>query len=148
MLRNLRMTDIENLILIENSVHIIPWNKQAFNICLQTEGNLGWVKETDKENLIGFIIIRLKAECHVLNLSIAKTYQRQGLGGQLLTHALQYAKQKGVHIAYLEVRRSNLPAINLYKKMAFTLIGERKNYYPIANHHEDALIFAKNIAHF
>jgi hypothetical protein len=29
--------------------------------------------------------------------------------------------------------------------MAFQLIGERKNYYPIIHGYEDALIFAKSL---
>jgi ribosomal-protein-alanine N-acetyltransferase len=79
-------------------------------------------------------------ECHVLNLVVARAYQRQGLGRRLMEHALLYAEQKGAGIVYLEVRRSNSRAISLYRKLHFHLIGERKDYYPTVNGAEDALL--------
>lgn len=42
--------------------------------------------------------------------------------------------------AWLEVRVSNLPAISLYNEMEFEEIERRKNYYPLADGREDALI--------
>ena len=50
-------------------------------------------------------------------------------------------KLKGVKEVFLEVRRSNLPAINLYKSNGYQKISERKNYYG----NEDALIFKKDL---
>jgi [ribosomal protein S18]-alanine N-acetyltransferase len=144
MLRILRSADVPQLLLIEEAVHPIPWNKETFHVCLQ-QGCTGWVVE-DSERLIGFTLISIKIEeCHILNLSVLKAYQRQGWGFQLVTKALSYAKEHGAGIVYLEVRRSNIPAIHLYQKMKFYLIGERKNYYPIPSGHEDALIFAKSL---
>ena len=63
----------------------------------------------------------------------------------MLEYALDYAKQQGAMAAYLEVRRSNTPAIALYQKMQFLPIGERKNYYTTVSGSEDALVFARNL---
>ena len=41
-------------------------------------------------------------------------------------------------IVTLEVRKSNLVAINLYQKLGFEIVGTRKNYY--FDNREDALI--------
>jgi ribosomal-protein-alanine N-acetyltransferase len=76
---------------------------------------------------------------------VAHAHQHQGWGRKLLTHAIQYAKQHGAGIVYLEVRRSNTKAISLYRKESFYLIGERKGYYPTVAGQEDALIFAKSL---
>ena len=98
------------------------------------------------ETIVAFIVVSLHAdECHILNVCVAHQFQRQGLGKKLLEHTLQYAKSIGIMIAYLEVRRSNERAIALYRQYDFQLIGERKEYYPTVNGHEDALIFAKNL---
>ena len=53
----------------------------------------------------------------------------------------QDCKQKGIQAMTLEVRVSNEPAIQLYKKMGFCSAGIRKNFYqkPI----EDAMIMWK-----
>lgn len=142
MLRTLFKSDIERLLVIENAVHVAPWTEDTFKTCFQV-GYLGWAVEADKK-IIGFIITSMTTdECHVLNLCVINECQRQGWGRKLLEHALAYAKQQGVGVAYLEVRRSNSRAITLYQKMHFQLIGERKDYYPTVAGHEDALVFGK-----
>ncbi len=144
MLRNLYQSDLDQLLRIERAVHIAPWTDDTFKLCFQA-GYLGWVAEIG-QTIIGFIVIAInKDECHVLNLCVSLDHQHQGWGRQLLAHALNHAKQQGVGLAYLEVRRSNSRAIKLYKKMQFHLIGERKDYYPTVAGHEDALIFARSL---
>lgn len=145
MLRTLFKADLQQILVIERSVHVAPWTEDTFKTCFQS-GYVGWAIEVNKK-IIGFIIVSLRIEeCHVLNLCVAREYQRQGWGCKLLEHALGHAKKLGIGIAYLEVRRSNAPAIFLYRKMQFHLIGERKDYYPTVSGHEDALIFAKSLA--
>lgn len=144
MLRTFFKSDLAQLMAIENSVHIAPWTEDTFKTCFQS-GYLGWVIENNKK-ILGFIIISLhREECHVLNLCVLHEHQHQGFGYQLLEYALQYARDNGIGIAYLEVRRSNERAISLYRKLDFHLVGERKSYYPTVSGHEDALIFAKSL---
>lgn len=144
MLRTLFKSDLPAVLAIEQSTHVVPWGEDTFRICFQ-EGYIGWAVEVENK-LVGFIIVSLRAEeCHILNVAVAREYQHRGLGRQLLEFALNYAKQKNAGIAYLEVRLSNTRAINLYKKMKFHLIGERKDYYPTVSGTEDALIFAKSL---
>lgn len=144
MLRAFLKSDLPQLLKIEQSAHVIPWNEATFQTCFQS-GYLGWVIEKDKQ-LAGFIIVSMRIEeCHILNLCVAREYQHQGLGRQLLEYALHYAKQQGLGIVYLEVRRSNKRAIALYKKERFYLVGMRKDYYPTVIGKEDALIFAKSL---
>ena len=47
---------------------------------------------------------------------------------------------------FLEVRRSNDPAVALYKKFGFKAVGTRKNYYKTPTGREDALIMVKETA--
>lgn len=144
MLRTLYAADLPELLAIENSVHVSPWAADTFKTCFQA-GYFGWVIEVDKK-IIAFIIISLKPEeCHILNLCVAREYQRHGHGKRLLIFALNHAKEQGVGIAYLEVRRSNTRAIDLYRKNQFHFIGERKEYYPTVNGKEDALVFAMSL---
>lgn len=144
MLRALFRSDLPNVLAIEKAVHILPWTEETFKMCFQS-GYIGWVAELDKK-IIGFVVISLSSsECHILNLCVSYDYQRQGWGCKLLQFALNYAKEKGIGIAYLEVRRSNSRAISLYRKMQFHLIGERKGYYPTISGNEDAFVFAKSL---
>lgn len=144
MLRTFFKSDIPAVLAIEQAIHVVPWGEDTFRICFQ-EGYLGWVMEMDAKP-VGFIIVSLRAdECHILNVAVARDYQHQGFGRQLIEHALAHAKQKNAGITYLEVRRSNSRAISIYEKMNFHLIGERKDYYPTVSGTEDALIFAKSL---
>jgi ribosomal-protein-alanine N-acetyltransferase len=47
---------------------------------------------------------------------------------------------------FLEVARDNAAAIALYKKMGFSLISTRKNYYQINNTRVDALVMMLDYA--
>ena len=144
MLRTFFKADLPQVLAIENAVHVVPWGAETFKMCLQ-EGYAGWVLEVDKK-IIGFIFAALNMhECHILNVCVAHDYQRQGYGRLLIDNTLSHAKKQGVDIIYLEVRRSNVRAISLYRQMAFHLVGERKNYYPTVTGNEDALVFARSL---
>lgn len=144
MLRQLFKSDIDQLLTIEESVHVAPWTDETFHTCFDA-GYLGWGIEQHKR-LIGFVMASYRAdECHILNLGVARTAQRQGWGRLLLEHALAEASRLGIMVVYLEVRASNTKAIGLYRKMQFQQIGIRQQYYPTPSGHEDALIFAKTL---
>jgi peptide chain release factor 2 len=119
MLRALFRSDLLQLLSIEESAHAVPWNEGTFKTCFQA-GYGGWVVEQGKE-IVGFIIVSMRMEeCHILNLCVSRDYQHQGFGRQLLACALNHAKQnhakqQGIGIVYLEVRRSNTRAISLYR---------------------------------
>lgn len=144
MLRNFTKSDLDQILLIEEAVHVVPWTLDTFKTCISA-GYVGWVIEVEKK-IIGFIIVSQHTdECHILNVGVAREWQHQGYGRKLLNHALAAAKQAGAGIAYLEVRRSNSRAISLYRKMKFHLVGERKNYYQTVSGSEDALVFAMSL---
>ena len=57
-------------------------------------------------------------------------YQRRGFGSNLLKFLIEKAKYGKVDNFYVEVRQSNSPALNLFKKHKFKKISQRKDYYP------------------
>lgn len=64
-------------------------------------------------------------EWEILNLAVAPEFRGQGLAAALVQ--MQLNEQQG-H-CFLEVRESNDAARNLYKKLGFSEIGVRRNYY-------------------
>jgi ribosomal-protein-alanine N-acetyltransferase len=79
-------------------------------------------------------------EAHLLNLSVAKSYQKQGLGRILLEYMVNTAKSNQMANMFLEVRPSNISAIALYENMGFNEMAVRCGYYPAANGREDAVL--------
>jgi [ribosomal protein S18]-alanine N-acetyltransferase len=76
-------------------------------------------------------------ELHVLNVATDPPMRRRGLARALMDEALVYAAGERVRIVLLEVRRSNRPAIKLYRGLGFTVLGVRPGYY--ADNDEDAI---------
>jgi len=77
-------------------------------------------------------------EAHVVIIGLRETERRQGIGEQLLISAIEQASDRGSRVVTLEVRKSNTPAIELYKKYGFQEVGLRRRYY--SDNGEDALI--------
>ena len=72
---------------------------------------------------VGFLVSRhVAGEIEVLNLAVAPEQRRKGVATNLL-RALPSAS------IFLEVRESNSPARALYRKLGFTVIGYREEYY-------------------
>ncbi|HEY1954950.1 MAG TPA: GNAT family N-acetyltransferase [Polyangiaceae bacterium] len=68
-------------------------------------------------------------ELHVLDVATHPELRRQGYGRALMQQSLAYAREHAVRHVLLEVRRSNMPAIRLYRDCGFFAMGVRKSYY-------------------
>lgn len=69
-----------------------------------------------------------------------KEYRQRGIADVLVKFALNELAASGAKKLFLEVRKSNAPAIALYQKHGFNEISIRKKYYADG---EDALVFIK-----
>lgn len=89
-----------------------------------------WVARGPDRTIHGFLLAwYVVDELHVLNVATAIAYRRRGAGRALVTHAVQFAAEKRARQLLLEVRRSNAPAIRLYRTLGFFAIGVRRDYY-------------------
>ena len=71
----------------------------------------------------------LKEKGHIISLAVMPHARRRGIAESLLRSALEAIKKKGIKEVYLEVRISNTPAINLYKKLGFRIAKRVPRYY-------------------
>jgi ribosomal-protein-alanine N-acetyltransferase len=114
------------------------------------EFQLPKIELTDIENS-GYEVIGIGClwaileEAHITILAIDPDYQGKGLGQALLFQLLVSAWKRKLERATLEVKVSNQPAINLYKKFGFKEAGIRKGYYQDTG--EDALILWRGDLH-
>jgi [ribosomal protein S18]-alanine N-acetyltransferase len=128
-LRPMQLHDLDNVMQIEPTIYSHPWTRGNFSDSLQN-GYSGWVLE-DAGNMIGYsLLMMVMDEAHLLNLSVAKHMQKQGLGRYLLEHMVKTAKTHKALNMFLEVRPSNISAIALYENMGFCEISVRRGYYP------------------
>lgn len=68
-------------------------------------------------------------ECHITNIAVHPDFRRNNFGDVIVENLIKIAKDMDVTSMTLEVRSSNIAAINLYKKHNFSIEGVRKNYY-------------------
>ncbi|SKB15952.1 Ribosomal-protein-alanine acetyltransferase [Planktothrix sp. PCC 11201] len=102
--------------------------------------------ESSSDQLIGIgCLWAILEEAHITILAIDPEYQGKGLGQALLFQLLVSAWKRKLERATLEVKVSNQPAINLYKKFGFKEAGCRKGYYQDTG--EDALILWRGDLH-
>lgn len=137
--RPMNMTDLDAVMEIEPLIYSHPWTRGNFSDSLNS-GYSAWVLEKNNE-MVGYaLLMMVMDEAHLLNLSIAKAYQKQGLGRYLLEHMLQIARNHHALNMFLEVRPSNVSAIALYENMGFNEMAIRRNYYPAKSGREDAVL--------
>ena len=69
-------------------------------------------------------------ELQILDVATHPTVRRQGFAAALVQHALAYAQDHHVRQLVLEARRSNTPALTLYRASGFFATAVRRKYYP------------------
>jgi len=77
----------------------------------------------------------------LISVAIKPLYRRLGLAKELIKYMEKLCKENDIYPVLLEVRKNNIPAINLYESLGYKNINTRKNYY--TNPTEDALIYIK-----
>lgn len=141
-IRTMHITDLKQVIKVEERAYPHPWTTGIFRDCLRMGYN-SWVMTLD-ERVIGYGVVMLSpGEAHILNICIDPDYQRKGLGRYLLNHLVKKSNQTDIDMLLLEVRRSNECAQQLYISEGFHELGVRKAYYPADDGREDAIILAK-----
>lgn len=129
--------DITEILLIANESFPLPWSMKSFLDELKNPQSIFKVAEVD-EKIIGYVVFRIVLdEAELLSIAVKPSFRNRGIAKALLSATINELKDK-VKACYLEVRVSNQPAINLYKKLGFKVCGVRKNYYIIPE--EDALL--------
>ena len=71
------------------------------------------------------------------NIAVHGDFRRKGVARLLLQKVLDEAERQSITRVMLEVRKSNLPAQQLYEAVGFSTTGIRKGYY--SDDGEDAL---------
>lgn len=145
--RKMYSSDLDKIVLIEQSTSIFPWNRNIFNTCVSNTNNNCIILENLVSNTIeGYsILLLLPEEAHLLKICINLKSQGLGLSKLMLNYIFNIIKIAKLEIILLEVRKSNQRAIKLYITSGFKKIGLRHDYYPAQFGREDAIIFEKKL---
>ncbi len=141
-IRDATLGDLAAIVEIEKLAFTTPWSLRSFQRELSLPFSRLTVAVADdngaKPSLAGFLCRWLIAEeCHVLNVAVHPSYRRQGVGEMLMTATISEARARHAAFVTLEVRRSNLAARQLYRKLNFEERRLRRHYYGPG---EDAIV--------
>jgi len=137
------VADCDALARLAREAHTHPWNAGQYRDSLKS-GHTCWVlRAAEGQDIFACCVTsQLLDEVEVLDVAVASSCRRQGLGASLLQQVLAQLPQEIARVL-LEVRASNRPARSLYHKLGFSEDGRRKNYYPKADgSREDALLMS------
>ena len=129
--------------MIEKQIFSIPWSQKSFEDACQSNDNIYLVCEMNGQ-IAGYCgLWTVLGEGNITNMAVSGGFRRLGIAETLMKEMEKRGMSKNVVTYFLEVRKSNKAAVNLYKKMGYVQIGVRKNFYekPV----EDALVMSKTI---
>ena len=138
-IREAKINDLDKIYDIEKRVFSNPWSKQSIkNELNRISYSSNFIFEKN-DHLIGYCFSHIiDKEVHILNMAIDIPYQHRGNGKEffnlIFKEYMEYAN------VFLEVKKTNFPAINLYLNFGFKEIDRRKMYYSDG---QDAIVMSR-----
>lgn len=120
-----------------------PWSERSFEEELENPLAVFLIAEDDGR-VLGYVGCHFVCgEGDITNVAVHPDFRRKGVARTLLNSLEDEAKTRETEYINLEVRKSNLPAISLYKLMGYEECGERPNFYtkPV----ENAILMTKKV---
>lgn len=142
-IRRMRESDLAAVRAIEALSFSNPWSDNTFRGEIQnTAVSFPMVVvRRPGETVVGYIVFwQIRDDVQVNNVAVHPDCRGLGLGEALMRYAIDRTREAGAAFMTLEVRQSNAPALALYKKLGFEVMGVRKNYYTKPD--EDAYVMA------
>jgi ribosomal protein S18 acetylase RimI-like enzyme len=83
------------------------------------------------KSLVGMLAAYFDARersCFITNTSVSPEFSRRGIAAKLLAACLERARSEQVETVSLEVSQDSHPAIGLYAKFGFEVVGHRGDF--------------------
>ena len=136
------MDDLDEIYKIEKESFPDPYSKGLLKAFLFFPGT--YIVALSEREIAGYAIgvVRYETVGHIISIAVSKEKRRNGIGRLLLTKAVERLRLKGAQSIRLEVRESNIEAIELYKKAGFLAEEKIDGYYADG---ESALVMYLNV---
>ena len=129
---------------------ILSLDKENFSNNFEEEFYLEYIKNQrvivaeNEKKVIGYILFnQILDEAEIYKIVVLKDFRKKQIAFKIIEFLLNELKKSDVKKIFLEVRKSNIPAINLYKKCEFIDIREIVDYY--SNPKENGIMMLKEV---
>jgi ribosomal-protein-alanine N-acetyltransferase len=133
------LTDVEDVYSVALESFASPWPRESFEQDLEREwAVIRVLRPVAEGNICGFSHFWLVGdEVQLQHLAVLPEKRRCGFGRALVRDLAEIARDHAAKNVWLEVRRSNLAALNLYLSFGFEKVSVRPRYY--SDNDEDAI---------
>ena len=115
-----------------------PWSPETFLAALENPNTAVLLARGEDGAIWGYAVLSaILDDGYLDNIAVVPEARCRGVGEALLSAVIGFSREN-LSVLMLEVRASNDPAIALYEKYGFAVVGRRKNYYDAPK--EDAIL--------
>ena len=133
---------LDEVLRVEQRAYAHPWTHANFIDALHS-GYEAQMLMADGNVLGYFVAMKGVDEVHLLNITVAPEYQGQGWARVMLDALAIWARGQSAVWLWLEVRVSNLRAMQIYEAHGYRRVGYRNSYYPSGHsQREDAIVMS------
>ncbi len=131
---------IDGLVEIEEQCFNSGFARKTFEKELENKIAVYFVAENGGKPIGYAGLWNICGSADIIDVAVHNDFRRQGIGEALIEKLIEYCKNEDISEINLEVRISNLAAQSLYRKMGFSEVGQRQNYY---ENRETAILMKK-----
>ena len=141
-IRRAELSDIDQLVEIEDAQFPEPWSRQLLRDELSLTSQRRYTVAEQRGFVVGVLgLMLIDDDAHINTIATRPEYEGRGIARSLLDEALPVIRAEGYRRVTLEVAVGNQRARALYLAYGFEPLGIRKQYYRVTN--EDALVLVK-----
>jgi [ribosomal protein S18]-alanine N-acetyltransferase len=144
-IRSMKAEDIPGVAQLENACFTNPWPEKEIEYEFKENPCSKIVVALLEETIVGYLDFMITFDSATINrICVTMTERQKGIAQALLDKMVEIAKRQKETVEFitLEVRSSNMPALNLYKKNGWEEITVKKHYYDDG---EDAIYMVRSI---
>lgn len=131
-------SDISQIFELEKKYFSDPWSENSLKNSLNNE-NYCFICAKCCNQVVAYASLYIvKPEGYICNIVVDEKFRNLGVATEIINKIIENSQKANLDILTLEVRESNIKAVNLYKKCGFKYVGIRKNFY--SNPTENAYI--------
>lgn len=115
---------------------------ETFIVAEENGEVVGYIMCRIELGLSNFGFSGLLKKGHIVSVAVLHQHRRKGIGKALVAQALENMRMYNAKQCFLEVRVTNTPAIELYKKLGFEITRTIHGYYSDG---EDAYVMTRKL---
>lgn len=137
LIKKMEAHHLDEVVEVEEKCFSTPWSYESLKAQLDLETSRFLVAVVD-DRVVGYMGVQIfSGEGYVTNVATLPKYRGMGIAKALINQQLK----NEMEFLTLEVRESNIPAINLYKSFDFVEVGRRPKFYREPT--EDAILMTR-----